>query len=81
MTQRILFAGLMSLHLSSLVSAWVTWINLGFIEPFFSYWIHAFMAAWPVAAVIAFITGPEIHKLSVQISKTLKQKINHKERV
>lgn len=77
MTQRILFALFMSLLLSSLVSAWVTWINLGFIEYFYSFWLKAFVAAWPVAGVIAFLTGPEIHTLSVHLSKALKPKHKH----
>ncbi|EAQ67664.1 hypothetical protein MED121_17094 [Marinomonas sp. MED121] len=68
MKQRIIFALLMSLLLSSLMSCWVTWINLGFSHEFLLDWRQAFLGAWPVAAIIAFFIGPEIHKLSIKLA-------------
>ena len=68
MKQRILFALLMSLLLSSLMSCWVTWINLGLSNDFLSHWRQAFLGAWPVAAIIAFFIGPEVHKVSIKLA-------------
>jgi hypothetical protein len=64
MKHRIIFSTLISLLLSSLMSAWVTWINLGWSADFYQQWLHAFTLAWPAAALIALISSPEIHKLA-----------------
>lgn len=72
MKQRVVFAVLMSLLLSSLMTCWVTWIHLGINPYFLSQWLTAFLSAWPAAAVIAFFSGPEVHRLSVRLSQNSK---------
>ncbi|WP_348524836.1 DUF2798 domain-containing protein [Litoribrevibacter albus] len=57
----------MSFFLSSLMSLWVTYINLGFTSSFISQWIHAFSLAWPAAAVIAFFVGPLAQKITQRL--------------
>ncbi|WP_432377674.1 DUF2798 domain-containing protein [Duganella sp. P38] len=42
---RTMFALLMSLLMSSLMSGWVTWLNLGLGPNFLPHWQTAFMAA------------------------------------
>lgn len=64
---RLVFSLLMSLSLSSLMTGWVTWINLGFVEGFVWKWSAAFITAWPAAAVIAFAFGPFIHQITTNI--------------
>jgi len=64
---RLVFSLLMSLTLSSLMTAWVTWINLGFVGGFVWKWGTAFFTAWPAAATIAFVLGPTIHLLTDRI--------------
>lgn len=61
---RLVFSLLMSLILSFLMTAWVTWINLGFVEGFVWKWGTAFITAWPAAAIISFAFGPTIHLLA-----------------
>jgi Protein of unknown function (DUF2798) len=39
--QRLLSSFIMSLLLSGLMSAWVTWLNLGLVGDFVSRWLHA----------------------------------------
>lgn len=68
MKQRVIFALLMSFLLSLLTTCWVTWINLGWVESFFTQWLHAFSLAWPVAGFISFFIGPEIYKMSEKLS-------------
>jgi hypothetical protein len=46
------------------MTAWVTWINLGWSTDFYQQWFHAFLLAWPAAALISLLTAPEIHKFS-----------------
>lgn len=60
---RFCFAALMSLILSFLMTAWVTWINLGFIQGFVGYWLRAFVIAWPAAAIISYVFGPWVQRV------------------
>jgi len=53
------------------MSGWVSYINLGFVSGFTSYWFNAFVLAWPAAALIAFLSGPEIQKLAKFLSNKL----------
>ena len=71
MKYRLAFSLLMSLLLSSLMSGWVTYVNLGLVEDFASYWSSAFVLAWPAAAMISFLSGPEIQKLSTYLANKL----------
>lgn len=61
---RLLFALLMSLVLSFLMTAWVTWLNLGLIEGFVEKWMAAFIVAWPAAALISLLFGPWVQRLT-----------------
>ncbi|WP_306420917.1 DUF2798 domain-containing protein [Vreelandella neptunia] len=71
MKHRIIFAILMSFTLSLIMSAWITFVNIGAHSNFFSLWMHAWFLAWPAAGIIAFISGPFIHKLAQRIAEKL----------
>lgn len=64
MLKRIIFTLLLSGKLSFLLTLWVTFINIGFVEGFLSKWKMAFLAAWPVAALAAFFVAPAAAKLT-----------------
>lgn len=66
MKQRLVFTALMSFSLAIIMTCWVTWLNLGFVEDFFFRWGKAFVMAWPVAATVAFVLGPRIMKISMR---------------
>ena len=66
MKQRLVFTLLMSFSLAFIMTCWVTWLNLGFVEDFFYRWAKAFVMAWPVAATVAFVLGPRIMKISMR---------------
>ncbi|WP_104398511.1 DUF2798 domain-containing protein [Vibrio penaeicida] len=68
MKHRIIFGLLMSLVLSSMMTLWVTWLNLGFQEHFFTSWRTAFLLAWPAAAAISIALGPTIQTLTQKLS-------------
>ncbi len=68
MKHRFIFAILMSLLLSFLMTCWVTWLNLDWNPNFLGQWMHAFSLAWPAAAIIAFFIAPEIHKLATKLA-------------
>ncbi|WED25928.1 DUF2798 domain-containing protein [Vibrio sp. DW001] len=58
MKQRVLFTVIMSFFLSSLMTLWVTYINLGYTPEFLDMWRNAFLLAWPAAGIISFIISP-----------------------
>lgn len=71
MKHRIVFAVLMSFTLSLFMSAWITYMNIGLPSDFVSFWMHAWVLAWPAAGIISFIAGPFINKLSHTIANKL----------
>ncbi len=70
---------LLALVMTLIMSFFITFINLGFIEKFTNIWMHA----WGVAFVIAFPTllliVPYVRKLAMKIaSKQDERSIYHK---
>lgn len=68
---RLVFSFLMSSLMAFLMTAWVTWINLGFTPDFVSKWLHAFLAAWPAAFSIVVLFGPKVQRLSQRLLQGL----------
>lgn len=62
--QRLIFTGLFSMCLSCLMSAWVTFINLGFSADFFFQWGIAYLNAWPAAFIASLLLNYPITKLT-----------------
>jgi predicted PurR-regulated permease PerM len=52
--QPILMAGVMAF----LMTALITWLNLGLPPDYLARWMTAFVIAWPAAAVAAYIAIP-----------------------
>ena len=67
MKQRILFTVIMSFFLSSLMTLWVTYINLGNTPEFLNMWRTAFLLAWPAAGVISFIVSPLAQRITHRV--------------
>ncbi|MEH6446381.1 MAG: DUF2798 domain-containing protein [Oceanospirillaceae bacterium] len=65
----------MSLLLSSLMTAWVTWLNLGWSVLFYQQWLHAFMLAWPAAALISLFCAPTTYRVSIVLSDKIQKKL------
>ena len=53
------------------VSAVVTFTNIGFRIDFVPRWLKAFITGWPVAAVTAFIAIPYGRRITVSIARLL----------
>ncbi|HYD62642.1 MAG TPA: DUF2798 domain-containing protein [Noviherbaspirillum sp.] len=64
---RVVFSGLMSGLMSFLMSAWVTWLNLGFGPAYLDRWLHAFVAAWPAAFLIVVLLGPAVQRFTQRL--------------
>ena len=52
--QPVVMAGIMAF----LMTAFITWFNLGFRPDFVWLWLKAFIVAWPLASGAAFIAAP-----------------------
>lgn len=68
---RFVFAALMSLWMSLLMTAFVVWLNLGFDAAYLAHWRHAFLAAWPTAFAIVLLFGPAVQRLSQAVAARL----------
>ncbi|EWH05511.1 hypothetical protein AT00_14890 [Pseudoalteromonas lipolytica SCSIO 04301] len=55
-----IFTAAFSFLMSFLLSAWVTYVNLGLSDTFIASWMKAFANAWPAAFVVAFTVEPPI---------------------
>ena len=69
MKRRLIQAIVMAFLLSAAMSGWVTWINLGLVGDFPAQWFDAFRLAWPPAALIAFLIGPGVSRLSLRLDQ------------
>ncbi|MCA3583589.1 MAG: DUF2798 domain-containing protein [Methylocystis sp.] len=55
---RIIFPITMAFFMAFLMTAVVTFLNLGPTPEFFWQWIKAFAVAWPLASAVAFVAVP-----------------------
>ena len=53
------------------VSAVVTFTNIGFRADFVPRWLKAFVTGWPVAAVTAYIALPYVRRLTAAIERLI----------
>lgn len=65
--QPVLMAGIMAF----LMTAFVTWMNLGFPSDYISRWLHAFILAWPLAVIAAYIAIPISARATGKILRAL----------
>ncbi len=57
----------MSFLLSMLMTLWVTWINLGFIDNFLWMWLKAWTLAFPAAFICVLVLATPVMKFSKKI--------------
>lgn len=55
---RFIFPALLSGVMAFLMTAVVTYLNIGFPPDFLAKWMHAFVVAWPLAYCAALIASP-----------------------
>lgn len=68
---RFIFPVLISAFIVFVVSAVVTFSNIGFRADFVPRWLKAFITGWPVAAVLAFFAVPYIRRLTDAIVRMI----------
>ncbi len=64
---RLFNTAVMSLLLSMLMTLWVTWINLGFVDDFFWRWLKAWALAFPAAFICVLVLVQPVMKLSKRV--------------
>jgi hypothetical protein len=65
--QPVIMAGIMAF----LMTAVITWINLGLPSNFLALWMRAFVVAWPLATLAAFVAIPLAQRLTRRIIAAL----------
>jgi hypothetical protein len=68
---RFIFPVIITAVIVFVVSAVVTFTNIGFRIDFVPRWLKAFITGWPVAAVTAFIAIPYARRLAIGIARRL----------
>ena len=61
-----IFTLVFSFMMSFLLSAWVTYVNLGLSGIFLHNWLIAFLYAWPAAFLVAFTVAPPIRSMVIK---------------
>lgn len=69
---RMIFAALMSLLMSIIMSGWVTWLNIGLHPDFALRWGRAFLAAWPAAFVSVVLLAPAVQRTTLRLVAALR---------
>jgi hypothetical protein len=68
---RFIFPLIITAIIVFVVSAVVTFTNIGLRIDFMPRWLKAFITGWPVAAVTAFIAIPYARRLTASIARLL----------
>ena len=68
---RFIFPVLISFMIVFVVSAVVTFTNIGFRPDYVSRWMKAFITGWPVGAVLTFFVGPYVRRATAAIVRLL----------
>jgi hypothetical protein len=69
---RMIFAFLMSLLMSVIMSGWITWLNIGFRPDYAVRWGRAFLAAWPAAFFAVMTIAPMVQRLTARLATALR---------
>lgn len=59
----ILFGGLLSAIMVTVVSGTVVLVNQGYGPSFFAQWLRGFLIAWPVAFPTVLVVAPLVRKI------------------
>jgi hypothetical protein len=68
---KFIFPVLMAGVMAFLMTALITWLNLGFPPNYLLLWIKAFAIAWPAAALAAFIAIPLARRATATIVRLI----------
>lgn len=75
---KFIFTIMFSCCLSFIVSAWVTYINIGMINHFLDKWAFAFINAWPASFTASYLLSPHVMRFAVFLTSTRFKRKTHK---
>ena len=61
----------MAAIMAFMMTAFVTWLNLGMRPDFLQLWMRAFLTAWPLASVAAYVAAPIAPRITQRILRAL----------
>lgn len=64
---KFVFPICMAFFMALLMTAVITAVNIGFPPDYFFRWMKAFAIAWPIAAIVAFLTVPLARRITARI--------------
>ncbi len=64
----LLFGGMLSLIMVTIISGAVTLINQGYDAEFFTRWLRGFATAWPVAFPSVLVVAPFVRRVVARIT-------------
>jgi ABC-type phosphate transport system permease subunit len=70
---RFIFPVIISALIVFVVSAVVTFTNIGLRADFVPRWLKAFMTGWPVAAVLSFLAIPYVRRATEAIVRMIEK--------
>lgn len=70
---RFIFAVLMSLFMSVVMTFVISWVNTGWDAQFVERWGRAIRLAWPLAFVLVLTVAPGMQRLAVRLALRLEE--------
>ncbi len=64
---KVFNTAVMSFLLSMMMTLWVTWINIGFVDDFVWRWLKAWALAFPAAFICVLILATPVMKFSKKV--------------
>jgi len=64
----LLFGGMLSIIMVTIISGAVTLINQGFNDEFFARWFRGFATAWPIAFPSVLVVAPFVRKVVAKMT-------------
>lgn len=64
----LLFGGMLSVIMVTIISGAVVFINQGYNEEFFTHWFKGFITAWPVAFPSVLVVAPFVRRVVARIT-------------
>ena len=61
----------MATIMALIMTGFITWLNLGLIENFLWLWVRAYLIAWPLAVLSAFVAAPFAPRITQKILHVL----------
>lgn len=64
----LLFGGMLSIIMVTIISCTVTLINQGYDAEFFTRWFKGFITAWPIAFPSVLVVAPFVRKVVTKLT-------------